>query len=70
MIVNQADYEKLYRGVDPSDPGLRSLLTQDAVRLDDAVAVLLPGPYSHCAASIRAAGGRAVWPVRTGDTNR
>jgi hypothetical protein len=75
VILNHSDYEALYRSVSsreapPADTtasspaDLLGILTHDAVRYDDNLAVLLPGPYARCSAPILAAGGRPIWSRR------
>jgi hypothetical protein len=52
VILERADYERVAPGLTPPI---------GAVRYDQDVGVLLPGPFAACEASIRAAGGLAPW---------
>jgi 4-amino-4-deoxy-L-arabinose transferase-like glycosyltransferase len=82
VILNRADYDTLVQRLSgavaaprPAEAGLArseplEILMHDTVRYDDNIAVLLPGPYSRCAAPILSAGGRPVWPPRTAGAAR
>ncbi len=61
VIVQHADYDALMHSLPASQPALTKIVTHDAVRYDENIAFLLPGPYAGCVAPVLAAGGQPIW---------
>ncbi len=62
VILQRADYETLYQKLQPDTPELLETLRDGAVRYDNNIAILLPGPYAPCVGPVLEAGGRLIWP--------
>jgi hypothetical protein len=71
VLIARSDYETLL-ALPAQHPGLvadpdaasalREALTRGAIRFDDNIAALLPGPFVPCAARAREAAGFPIWP--------
>ncbi len=61
VILRHADYDALYQKLAAEHSDLLETLKGSAVRYDDNIAILLPGPYAGCAGPVLAAGGQPIW---------
>jgi hypothetical protein len=60
VILQHADFDTLKEAL-AGRPDMLAILKDDAVRYDENIAFLLPGPYAPCVAPVLAAGGRTMW---------
>jgi 4-amino-4-deoxy-L-arabinose transferase-like glycosyltransferase len=63
VIIQHSDYDTLFQKLREERSDLVDVLKNNAVRYEETVAILLPGPYASCVAPVLAAGGRPIWPA-------